>query len=378
VPKCLPSTILFAGGGTGGHLFPSLAIVERLREQNIPCVSHFLISTRTLDQQILERLDETYTALPVRPMPVCAQDIMAIPRFVCAWFASVGEVRRLINQKNVTAVVAMGGYVSAPAIKAAYQVGKPVALVNLDSPAGRANRWMARWASDVFSVGQGLSGSREIGFPLRRSAVGIGKTSEACCTLGLDPKRSTLLVAGGSQGAQSINQMMVQLVDSPAVLETLASWQVLHLTGQHPVEPIRDAYARNNIHAKVEPFCDQMGLAWQAADLAISRAGAGSVAEAWANATPVLFLPYPHHKDNHQSHNARRLEKIGGAKAYQDLIDPKVNATHLSDPLMTLMKDQGQREGMKMAMQAQKPEDGAVTVAAWIAKKIEQTLNPKP
>jgi UDP-N-acetylglucosamine--N-acetylmuramyl-(pentapeptide) pyrophosphoryl-undecaprenol N-acetylglucosamine transferase len=171
--------------------------------------------------------------------------------------------------------------------------------------------------------------------------------------------------------------MMVRLIGHREVSRVLADWQVLHLVGKDAIEPIRIAYARQGIAAVVQSFCDQMGMAWSAAELAISRAGAGSVAEAWANATPTLFLPYPHHKDQHQRHNAMVLVDIGGAQVYEDQIDPVVNARQLVKPLIGLVADHTSRQRMRLKMRAQTLQDGASTVATWLATIITADLDSR-
>lgn len=360
-----PPTILFAGGGSGGHIYPGVAIAERLAELGTGSTHHFLISARPLDTEILDKHSLPYTALPVGPLPRGASALTKLPRFMRGWFQSVRQVRRLIEQTHVTAIVAMGGFVSGPAVVAGCKAAVPVALVNLDDPPGKANRWMAKRASRVFTVTEGLDG-QPIGLPLRRSALGPADKTAARAQLGLDSDRPTLFITGGSQGAGSINQMMAEWLTMPQARQTLTRWQVLHLTGHGDSESLSRAYAQANVPAKVIPFCDQMGLAWSAATVAISRAGAGSVAEAWANATPTIFLPYPHHKDQHQAHNAQQLVGIEAALLCRDLVEPTANARQLSPLLLTLMNNAGRLQQMTQAMRTHRPRDGAQTIASWL------------
>ena len=135
------STIFFAGGGTGGHIFPSLAIAERLAEKKARSRPHFLVSNRPLDAQVLTKANMPFTPLPAQPMSVRPWDW---PGFYRGWTGSVGIVRRLIGEMNAAAVVTMGGFVSAPAVAAAKAAKIPVLLVNLDAVPGRANRLMGK------------------------------------------------------------------------------------------------------------------------------------------------------------------------------------------------------------------------------------------
>lgn len=359
-------TILFAGGGSGGHIYPGLAIAQRINELDAATTHHFLISQRPLDAQILNQHHMPYTALPIEPLPRGASGFVKLPRFGRRWFQSIKQVRHLIEQNQVMAIVALGGFVSGPAVVAGRRAGLPVALVNLDSPPGKANRWMARRATQVFTVTDGLQGHR-IGLPLRRSPIGPADPAAARTQLGLDSSRPTLFVTGGSQGAQSINQMMAELMALPQARQALTHWQVLHLTGREENKSLIRAYAQAAVPAKVLPFCDQMGLAWSAATVAISRAGAGSVAEAWTNATPTIFLPYPHHKDQHQTHNAQPLVSIEAALLCRDLVEPTANAQKLAPLLVSLMNDTNRLHHMTQAMRAQPPRDGAQTIASWLS-----------
>src|SRR5690606_34808033 len=143
--------------------------------------------------------------------------------------------------------------------------------------------------------------------------------------LGLAPDQPVLLVTAGSQGAATINRMMMALVKHPQGRAALADWQVYHLSGAREREAVERAYAEAGVAARVEPFCQRMGLAWRSAELAISRAGAGSVAEVLANAVPTIFMPYPYHKDQHQRLNALPLADAGGAVLVQDHIDAEAN-----------------------------------------------------
>lgn len=363
----LPKTILFAGGGTGGHIFPSLAIAERLTEAAAPLRSHFLVSRRPLDAQVLAKTPHTYSPLPARPL---SKKPWHWPGVWGAYRTSVAQVRAMIADMNAAAVVAMGGFVCAPAVEAARKAGIPVALVNLDAVPGHANRLLARKAARIFSVyPQAAWPSAEvIGLPLRRSAIGSGDPAESRAALGLDPRRDTLLVTGASQGAQSINRLMIEMVSLAQVRTDFRGrgWQVLHLAGSSQLDELRQAYAKAEVPAKVEAFCDAMGHAWRAATVAISRSGAGSVAEVWANATPTIFLPYPYHKDQHQRLNAMPLVTPGGALLFADLIDARANAKQLTGPLLSLMRNESQRARMVTLMREKRPADGADVIARWL------------
>ena len=366
-----PPTILFAGGGTGGHIAPAIAIVERLEQLNCPCRAHFVVSTRPVDGQILAKRGLAYTALPIAPLPLARP--WTWPGFAAAWLRSVSVCRGLLRRLNVAAVVATGGFVAPPVVWAAGRANVPVALISLDAVPGKANRYLAARATVLFTVypDTGWPGATQIGLPLPRAAIGPDDPAGAREQMGLDPQRHTLLITGGSQGAETVNRALIALVGLTPIRKALTGWQVLHLAGpaaadQPVLAELRSAYQQASIPARVETFCNAMGLAWSGASLAVARAGAGTVAEAWANATPTIFLPYPYHRDQHQRRNAEPLVHAGAAVLCRDLIDPDANARQLGGPLSTLLGNSSQRQHMAQRLRETRPDNGAATVARWL------------
>ncbi|MEX0654323.1 MAG: glycosyltransferase [Phycisphaeraceae bacterium] len=365
------TTVLLAGGGTGGHIFPNAAVLERLHESGAEVRGdirgHFVLSRRALDGQIAAKLGVAYTGIAAEPFGVRPG---ALWRFARGFRAGKREVAELIERSGARVMVATGGFVSGPAVRAAREAGVVVALVNLDAVPGRANAWLAGQVDKVFSVyaHRSLPGAERIGLPLRRAAVRADVTQDdAREGLGLSRARRTLLVTAGSQGAVSVNRAMMALCDRPAVREALRQrWQVLHLAGEKQREEVASAYEAAGVSATVLAFCDQMGLAWRAADLAVTRAGAGSVAEAWANRVPSVFLPYPYHKDEHQRLNAQPMADAGGAVVVRDAVEPAANVAALAPLLEPLLADDAKRAAMREALDRDPPPDGADAVTAWI------------
>lgn len=354
-------TIVFAGGGTGGHLFPSLAIVEHLalrRGESAPDV-HFLCSDRPIDERILAKAGVPFTSLAIHGLP---GSIVGKLGFATKMLRATGHARSVLQRVDAGLVVTMGGFVSAPAARAARKLGLPVMLVNLDAVAGKANRWLAGRADRVLSVyaQPGLPGQFEtIDFPLRECVVGRTEPNEARAALDLRSDQPTLLVTGASQGAQTVNQAMEAL----ARREALSDWQVLHLAGEGNVDSVERAFQEQGVRGRVLPFLEQMHLAWSAADLAISRAGAGSVAEVTINAVPTVFMPYPFHRDKHQRRNVEPLEREGAAIIVDDQADPRLNADHLEPVLASLRADEAARRSMREKLVAQPVDNGAAYLA---------------
>jgi UDP-N-acetylglucosamine--N-acetylmuramyl-(pentapeptide) pyrophosphoryl-undecaprenol N-acetylglucosamine transferase len=364
------ASFVFAGGGTGGHIFPGLAIAEQLSELTngrARCI--FVCSSRPLDARILQNESAEYRIVPAQPFGVRPR---AMLRFARSWGPSLRAGRRIIRDERERTghveVVAMGGFVAAPIARAALVERARVTLVNMDAVPGKANRWVAKMASSVLTSAPvpGRIGRdwRQIPPIVRRVALAGMAPAECRAALGLEPGRQTLLVTGASQGARSMNRLMIRLVQDRS--ELLRTWQVIHQTGAGEDDAVREAYASAGVPALVRPFFDRMGLAWGAADLAVSRAGAGSVAEAWANQIPTIFLPYPYHRDQHQRYNAGPLEQAGGAIVATDLIDERANAQTNGGPgewIAKLVHDASQRDRMRAALRALGPADGATQIA---------------
>lgn len=365
-PTTPTPTILFAGGGTGGHIYPALAVAERLADHDVTVESHFAVSDRAIDASILNEADLPYTPLTVRPLPRRPWHVL---RFIGCYYQSKAAARKLMTEGNVVAVVSMGGFVSGPVVAAASAMSIPTVLVNLDAVPGKANRFLANRCDRVLSVYPSAAlpaDTQPIAMPLRRSALApAGEDPQAIARkqLGLDPQKNVLLITGASQGATSINLAMAELAARSEFLDLFADWQILHLAGKGPTDDLQKAYDAAALPAKVIEFSHEMGLVWSSATLAVSRAGAGSVAEVLANAVPTLFLPYPYHKDQHQKLNAQPLVDAGAAMMLEDVIDPKPNADALLNEFVTLLGAPESISAMRSNLIALQSGDGAEQVA---------------
>ena len=368
-------TILFVGGGSGGHIYPNVAVYERLSELGVEVDARFVISEREIDRSIIEKLGLRGQAISAKPLSLKPAGFV---RFYKAFKQAERETYDLIRSTGAKALIATGGFVSGPAVKAASRTGIPAGMINLDAVPGKSNRYTARLASDLFSAfetGQ-LKGARHVGMPLRSECLGHVSAEQARLSLGLDPALNTLLIFGGSQGGGTINQAMIKLVARATVGDLFNGWQVLHMTGPGDLEAVRQAYQQHGIDARVQAYCAQMGRAWSAATVAVCRAGAGTVGEAWANAVPCVFMPYPFHKDEHQRLNAAPVIAAGGGVTIKDQIDPERNVAELMGPLRDLMKNTHRREQMRRALKQTRPEDGASRLAEWLARSIGEQVSP--
>ncbi len=359
---------LFAGGGSGGHIFPGLAIFEELTAQTGgTAAAVFVCSDRTLDSQVLTREGVDFRVIPAKPISARPG---ALVKFARAWGPSVRAGRTLIREMRekhgTVKVVAMGGFVAAPIARAARAERVPIVLVNLDSVPGKANRLIARSVKTVISAAEVVGPCAGRGWPVvppivRRSALTTLTPEQCRQRLGLDPARKTLLVTGGSQGAISINQTVLGVFTDHA--RELSDWQVIHQSGKGEESAAAAAYERAGIPSVVRAFFENMGEAWRASDLAVSRAGAGGVADAWAYHIPTLFMPNPYHKDQHQKHNATRLVRAGAAQMVDDRIQATANAALAGKALRELLADADARREMRESLKKLGPADGAGRIA---------------
>lgn len=362
----MKKVFLFAGGGTGGHLFPGLAIAEALGDLAPGSQAFFACSARPLDAQILTGERVEFEPIPAAPVAFSPR---AFLRFIGSWGGAVRKGRTVIRKlrdRGDVHVVSMGGFVAAPVVQAARAERVPVTLVNLDAVPGKANVWIARHAGRVLTSAPVAGRAWEVVPPIVRVKALPNAGPGACRQmLNLDPATPTLLVTGASQGARSINQLIERLLETRP--EVFRGWQAIHQTGAERdgtgPESVAAAYKKAGVRAEVRAFLSEMGQAWGAATLAVSRSGAGSVGEAWAARVPTLFMPYPYHKDAHQRLNALPMEAKGACVMAKDRIDPAANAGAIGPVLEALMGDEGRRAAMHAALEALGPADGASRVA---------------
>ena len=362
-----PWRVAFAGGGSGGHLVPAMAIAERLATEAPGLDALVLCSQRPIDHEWLERAGLAHTplaAVPFRRSPV------GLLRFLRSHRRAVAEAVAALRDHRSELLVAVGGFASVPGVAAARRLGIPVLLVNLDARPGRANRFIAGRADRVVSavpVGDDPRFAEIVGPPVRRAAIAARSPAESRRELGLEPDRPTLLVTGASHGAASVNRFMAAWV--AASREDLQGWQVLHLTGGGTAA-LQAAYAAAGVSAVVRASLESMGLAWGAATLAISRAGANSVAEIERNAVPSVLVPYPHHRDRHQWRNAESLEQAGVAVIAEDRIDPRENVASIGAACRNLIRDPAAVEAMRRGLRERPHLDGAASLVAIVREIV--------
>ena len=357
---------VFAGGGTGGHLFPGLAVAAALRQREPAAGITFFTTTRALDKELLGRTGFAQIEQSVRPVTM---NPFRVPEFCWKWRASVRAARAFLRDKRPQAVLGLGGYAAGPAVVAARRLGIRTAILNQDALPGRANRYLARQADLVVlqwgtSRGHfpGETDCQVLGCPIRAEFADASR-AEGRARFGLDPERPVLLVTGASQGARTVNRVMQRVW--PEFVARHADWQLLHLSGPLDEEETRAAYADAGAPAHVRAFTHEMWLALAAADAVVARAGASTLAELTTLGLPAVLLPYPYDRDRHQHANAQVLVDAGAAMLVEDRREPESNRGPLLKALERLA-DVNARERMARAARQLGRVDAAERVAEWM------------
>jgi len=360
----LNPSIAIACGGTGGHLFPGIAVAEKLFQRD--CEVTLMISPKEVDQQAVKNI----SGMNVVTLPAVGLQRGAELAFLRGFGQSWRAARKSFKSRPPNAVIAMGGFTSAPPVLAAKACGARTFLHESNTIPGRANRWLSRVVNRAF-----------VGFPsaalrLKNSRVTVTGTPVRPCfrprnagacriALGLDPLRPVILVVGGSQGATGINQMILEAL--PAFSTMAPHFQWLHLAGPNDAEKLKQTYAELNLSAVVHNFFDEMDLALGAASAAVSRAGASSLAELAAMRVPSVLVPYPVATDDHQRYNALAFVETGAAR----LLEQKHGSPEiLARTILDITENQDVREQMQKALSLWQTPRAADEIAETVLREL--------
>ena len=346
--------IVFAGGGTGGHLFPALAVADELRGRHPDAFIVFIGGTRGLETRLVPKAGFALRALPLsglkgRSLPgrvlAAGAAALAVLR-CCGWFVA----------RRPDLVVGVGGYASGPAVLAAWLLRVPRMLMEQNHFPGATNRWLAPRADAVcvpsYAAKARLCGVGLVtGNPVRPEFASIGPPPNG--------PRLALLVFGGSRGARSINRAVV------AALPQLAAMTppplIVHQTGPEEHEAVARAYASHpGLTADVRPFLDDMSQRLAAADLVVCRAGATTLAELAAAGRPAILVPFPFAADDHQRANAEAVRDAGAAVMVEDR---DLDGARCATEIAQLAIDRPRRDLMAAAARTLARPDAAERIA---------------
>ncbi|MBA3820816.1 MAG: undecaprenyldiphospho-muramoylpentapeptide beta-N-acetylglucosaminyltransferase [Deltaproteobacteria bacterium] len=354
--------LMIAGGGTGGHLFPGVAIAEELRARAADAEVRFVGTRRGIEARVLPELGWSLDLIEVSGLKTVGavgalRGLVRLPR-------ALWQARRTIQAFAPDAVIGVGGYASGPVVLMARLRGIPTAVCEQNSIPGLTNKILGRVARTIFLS---FEESRRFfkpakivmsGNPVRRELLLklLAATSAPSAT-GDVP--INVLVCGGSQGAIAVNELAAQ------ALITLAGERrvgIVHQTGEQDLAATEQRYAAAGVPAECRAFIKDMATAYQRADIIIGRAGATTVAELAIAGKPALFIPYPFAADNHQELNAREMADAGAALMFRQA---GLTAALLVEALRPLLAEPTRRIAMGAAMRALAKPAAAATVVDW-------------
>lgn len=351
-PNSSQSVVIMAGG-TGGHVFPALAVAERLRGQGMSVV--WMGTRRGLEAQLVPAagISVEWVAISGLRGKGALSWLLAPFKLAMALFQSVG----ILLRRRPVAVLGMGGFVAGPGGLAAWLLHRPLLIHEQNAVAGLTNRLLARLARCVMVAFPGSLGPKAVltGNPVRLEIAALPAPEQR---LAGRSERLRLLVLGGSLGAQALNETVPPAL---AKIEPAQRPEVWHQAGARNIDEARHSYAEAGVDARVVPFIDNMAEAYSWADLVLCRAGALTIAELAAAGVGSILVPFPHAVDDHQTRNAEYLVREGAALLIpQRQLDP----AQLGDLLLELGQDRGRLLDMATAARRVARPDAAERVAA--------------
>lgn len=361
-----PIHVLIACGGTGGHLFPGIAVAEVLSARGHDVT--LLISEKKIDSIAASGHKE----LRFEKMPFLAMPKPWSPKmisFLAGLWKGMRQCRKIIRDHQVSVVLGMGGFTSFAPLYSGRKEKCRTLIHESNAIPGKANRLNARY-SDIVLCGLDACKAhfaahpdiRIVGTPIR-STMREASKEDPHAFFKLDPKKKTLLIMGGSQGARGVNRVVGMALEQ---FEKMGI-QVLHIAGPTDYEEVRDVYAKHPMLPQhVAAFCHRMDLAYRAADLAIARSGASSMSELAYFGVPSLLIPYPHAAEDHQTRNAEIFDKAGAARL---LPEKDLNADILADAVRAILQQPKKADEMKRAATKLAVRNSAEKIAELLIKE---------
>ena len=363
--------VMIACGGTGGHLFPGIAVGETLSQRGHEVT--LLISEKKIDSLAAAgHPNLTFVKMPFLAMPRPWSPKM-IP-FLRGLWKGYDNCRKMIRDRKIEVVLGMGGFTSLAPLVAGQKEKCRTLIHESNAIPGKANKLNAKFCNVVlcgmdacaphFQTKKQDKDIRVVGTPVRTSMT-LPPTEDAHAFFKLQRDKPTLLIMGGSQGARGINQAV-----GSALKELFAEGiQILHITGPNDYQSVRDAYAKHaDMPHTVQAFCHRMEMAYQVADLALARSGASTLTELAYFGTPSLLVPYPFAAEDHQTRNAEIFDRAGAAKL---IPENELNATSLVEAVRSLLKNKQRGDAMHAAARKIAVRDSAAQIANIVEEVIQ-------
>lgn len=359
--------VILAGGGTGGHLFPGIAVYEELKRREPDLETLFVGTARGIETRVIPQLGERLECLDVKPLkgkaPLeLAKSVFGLPQ------AGL-EALRILRRFRPSVVLGVGGYAAGPMVGMAATLGIPTVLLEQNAHVGLTNRLLAHVVDRAYlsfeeTAGLFAAKARVFGNPVRRSFVSAGHMAR------MDPaafemRARKVLVIGGSQGARALNEVVPEALARSGI--AARGIEIVHQTGHVMCDAVRARYEELGVAATVTPFIDDMARAYASAALVIGRAGATSLAEICAVGRPSILVPFPAAADDHQWHNARALEARGAAFAIRE---SELDVSSLAEHVARLLGSAQLRRDMADAARGMGRPDAAAAIVddlcAWL------------
>ena len=353
--------IIISGGGTGGHIFPAISIANAIKAKEPGASILFVGAEGRMEMQRVPA-----AGYEIKGLPISGFDRKHLLRnIVVLWkvFKSQRMAKRIIREFKPMAAVGVGGYASGPTLNKCASMGIPCLIQEQNSYAGVTNKLLAKKAQKICVAYDGMEKFfpaekiENLGNPIRQSLLECQLTrEEAARKLGLDPSRKILLIVGGSLGARTLNESVMQHLDMVEKADVEILWQ----TGKYYHESIlNDIKGRQPANLKVTDFISDMAAAYRAADLVVSRAGASSISEFCLLGMPVILVPSPNVAENHQYHNAMALVNKGAAIHVSDADAP----AKLMETALATITDDNQLKSLSENVKKLAKHDSAGEIA---------------
>lgn len=345
--------VLVAGGGTGGHLYPGIAVAREWLRRRSDARITFVGTARGLEARIVPQ--EGFELDTIRSAGLKGQTTGALIRGLSLLPLSVLDAWRVLRARAPDLVIGVGGYSSGPVVLLASWRGVPTMLLEQNAVPGWTNRLLAHTVrAAAVSFEQTLPYFHGRGFlsgnPVRAAFLEVSERPPASAS-------RRVLVFGGSQGARAINEAMVEA--APYLARTGERISIVHQTGQRDFDKVSGAYRRAGLEARVERYLDDMPREMEAAHLLVCRAGATTIAEIAAAGRPAVLIPFAHATDEHQLRNARMLEQEGAAEVVEE---KALSANALATRITDLIADERRRESMAQAARRLARADAAKVI----------------
>jgi UDP-N-acetylglucosamine--N-acetylmuramyl-(pentapeptide) pyrophosphoryl-undecaprenol N-acetylglucosamine transferase len=360
--------LLLTGGGTGGHLFPAVATAQEFQRQMPDTAVLFVGTTRKVDTRSLAAYG--FRSENIRCHGLKGKNPLELLKALAILPVSYLQARKIIRRFRPDVIFGVGGYVTGPVVAAGKMLGIATIIHEQNSIPGLANRKLGALVDRVCLSLPGSEGD----FPAGKITYTGNPVRRSILDLALDPSprasgKKTLLVLGGSQGAQAVNRLVAEGLQSLSE-EALKDIRVIHQTGERDEQYIGDIYRTRGIEALVRPFFTEMAEVYSQADLLVSRAGATSLAEIAVLGKPAILIPYPFAADNHQEKNGAYYVAGGGAVQFRE---QELTSAGLAETIRSLIGDGDRLTAMATAMKKLAVPDAAEKIVACCLQLMEKT-----